>query len=93
MFRMHHSKPGVVECREGPFSQAVSFDSRLAIPRPPPNAEKLFDVFTKIVPYVPAQYKEDSLYKKPSIDEEKRAAKLKRMRADARKSREGPVAE
>lgn len=47
---------------------------------PPDNVEKMCDVHTKIVPFVPAQYRDDSLYKAPTPALIAAAADIKRVR-------------
>lgn len=52
-----------------------------ALPTPPPNAEKLYDMQKHILPFVPAQYKDDSIYALPTNAQVADARDIKKKRA------------
>ncbi|GMF35453.1 unnamed protein product [Phytophthora fragariaefolia] len=64
----------------------VLFTSELsALPNPPPNAEKIQQIYTKVRPYVPEEFADDPLYAAPSSQQEQTANTVKRARAERRK--------
>ncbi|KAL8025435.1 hypothetical protein Plhal710r2_c002g0003291 [Plasmopara halstedii] len=51
---------------------------------PPPNAEKMADLYNKIRPYVPEEYQEDSVYAAPSRQQGDDAKAAKQARREHR---------
>ncbi|CEG35065.1 uncharacterized protein PHALS_06503, partial [Plasmopara halstedii] len=49
---------------------------------PPPNAEKMADLYNKIRPYVPEEYQEDSVYAAPSRQQGDDAKAAKQARRE-----------
>lgn len=86
--RTPSSKPKLVDlCRHDPDVEFQPLQSALAailpLPDRPINPEKVADIHDKILPYVPDEYKDDSLYNAPSEQEVAQARDVKKLRRQA----------
>ncbi|KAG9402136.1 hypothetical protein AC1031_007840 [Aphanomyces cochlioides] len=98
---MSRDQPGVVTCLVRPDAIDVQLKLRRSnsssvvdvwtslspLPKPKKNEEKICDIYKAIRPYVPEQWKDDVLYKKPTVSDVEVALKTKLTRAHARSKR------
>jgi len=65
----------------------VLFTSHLELlPNPPPNSEKIQQLYNKVRPYVPEEFVNDALYAPPNDEDERKANETKRARAARQKA-------
>uniref|UniRef100_H3GEI6 DUF7869 domain-containing protein n=1 Tax=Phytophthora ramorum TaxID=164328 RepID=H3GEI6_PHYRM len=65
----------------------VLFTSHLELlPNPPPNSEKIQQLYNKVRPYVPEEFVNDALYAPPNDEDERKANEIKRARAARQKA-------
>ncbi|KAJ8524376.1 hypothetical protein ON010_g16742 [Phytophthora cinnamomi] len=85
IFVMDASTPGVVGCRKGAKEEVVTSmmteHVEISIP-PPPNGEKIYQMYNNIRPYVPDEFKDDPIYAKPSEQQREDAKSAKTVRRE-----------
>lgn len=65
----------------------VLFTNHLkSLPNPPPNSEKIQQLYNKVRPYVPEEFVNDALYAPPNDEDERKANEIKRARAARQKA-------
>ncbi|EEY69783.1 uncharacterized protein PITG_06275 [Phytophthora infestans T30-4] len=64
--KMFRTPPGVVSCRVGPADLPP-------LQPPPPNFEKIQQMYNKVRPYVPSEFASDPLYAAPTAEEKRHA--------------------
>uniref|UniRef100_H3GFH0 DUF7869 domain-containing protein n=1 Tax=Phytophthora ramorum TaxID=164328 RepID=H3GFH0_PHYRM len=65
----------------------VLFTSHLELlPNPPPNSEKIQQLYNTVRPYVPEEFVNDALYVPPNDEDERKANEIKRARAAHQKA-------
>uniref|UniRef100_H3GK89 DUF7869 domain-containing protein n=1 Tax=Phytophthora ramorum TaxID=164328 RepID=H3GK89_PHYRM len=79
IFVMKSDSPGVVTCQRGPSHLEL-------LPNPPPNSEKIQQLYNKVRPHVPEEFVNDALYAPPNDEDERKANEIKRARAARQKA-------
>ncbi|KAH9084184.1 hypothetical protein Ae201684P_020436 [Aphanomyces euteiches] len=97
LFRFDSAKPGTVECRlhlSSPVDvqdllgrrRTVAIgvlDNLAVVPKPPVNDEKICEMYRKIRPFVPNEFKDDDLYREPTEENIKKSRDGKQQRRKA----------